>query len=131
VLAILIRRRLGRQDRKHQFEMLTDTESASLKRAQEMFTDGHYDLSVIEAWRALEARLRRALVQRHVHGHFEEWNDLRDAAHAAALLAKVPLTALDTLRDHWRTAVGVEPVTREQALEALGTTRSVLATIPL
>jgi hypothetical protein len=130
-LAVLIRLRLGRQDRSHQFHSLTETESAALKRAQEMYDQAHYDLSVIEVWRALEARLRRALLLRKVHGPFDEWNKLRDAAHQAGLLRKVPLTDLEKLRHHWRTAVGVEPVKREEALEALGTTRSILSTIPL
>jgi hypothetical protein len=131
LLAILIRLRLGRQDRNHQFDALTETESAALKRAQEMFDQGHFDLSVIEVWRALEARLRRALLQRHIHGHYDDWNKLRDAAHAAGLLAKVPLTSLDELRRHWQTAVGVEPLPRDAAADALMTARTVLATIPL
>src|SRR5262245_27295218 len=59
-LAILIRVRLSRQDHKHQFEALHQSESAALQRAKEMFDHAHYDLSVIEACRALEARLRRA-----------------------------------------------------------------------
>jgi hypothetical protein len=71
------------------------------------------------------------LLSRQIHGPFDDWNKLRDAAHGAGLLTKVPLTALDGLRQHWKTAVGVEPVTRESALDALGTTRTVLATIPL
>jgi hypothetical protein len=131
VLALFIRFRLGRQDRNHQFNTLTETEALALKRAQEMYDQGHYDLSVIEIWRGLESRLRRALLVRHVHGPFDDWSDLRDAAHAAGLLSKVPLTALDGLRRHWQTAVGVEPVTRDDALDALGTARSILATIPL
>jgi hypothetical protein len=131
MLAILIRLRLGRQDRSHQFDSLTETESAALKRSQEMFDQGHFDLSVIEVWRALEARLRRALLQRHVHVNGDDWNKLRDAAHAAGLLAKVPLTALDTLRGYWKIAVGVEPLPRDAAADALMTTRTVLATIPL
>lgn len=131
VLAVVIRLRLGRQDRNHQFHSLTETEAAALKRAQEMYDQAHYDLSVIEVWRALEARLRRALLLRQVHGPFSDWSHLRDAAHAAGLLSKVPLTALDNLRRHWQTAVGVEPVKRDDALDVLGTTRSVLATIPL
>jgi hypothetical protein len=130
-LAILIRARLTRQDRKHQFESLTETEAAALRRAQEMFDHDHYDLSVIEVWRALEARLRRALLRRKVHGHYEDWSDLRDAAHAAGLLAKVPLTTLDDLRRHWQTAVGVEPLPRTEAADALALARTVLSTIPL
>jgi hypothetical protein len=130
-LAVAIRLRLGGQDRSHQFHMLNETESAALKRAQEMYDQGHYDLSVIEIWRGLEARLRRSLLARQVHGPFDDWNRLRDAAHSAGLLAKVPLTALDGLRRTWQTAVGVEPVGREDAFEALATAKSILATIPL
>jgi hypothetical protein len=131
LLAGLIRRRLGHQDRKHQFDVLTDTESAALRRAQEMFDQAHYDLSVIEVWRALEARLRRALLLKSVHGPLDDWNRLRDAAHEAGLLAKVPLTALDELRRHWQTAVSVEPLPRPAAEAALLTARGILATIPL
>jgi hypothetical protein len=131
VLAALVRRRMTHQDRKHQFDVLTETEAAALRRAQEMFDQGHYDLSVIEVWRALEARLRRALLLRSVHGPFDDWNRLRDAAHEAGVLAKVPLTALDELRRHWQTAVSVEPLPRPAAESALATARSLLATIPL
>ncbi|HEY1380997.1 MAG TPA: hypothetical protein VGF55_29625 [Gemmataceae bacterium] len=131
LVALLIRRRLNRQDRNHRFDALTETESGALKRAEEMYCHAHYDLSVIEVWRALEARLRRALLTRHVRGQFDDWNKLRDAAHANGLLAKVPPTALDDLRQHWRTAVSVEPLPREAAAEALATAKTVLATIPL
>ena len=85
----------------------SETESAALKRAEEMYCHAHYDLSVIEVWRALEARLRRALLLKSVRGQFGDWNTLRDAAHAAGLLSKVPLTALDELRRHWQVAVYV------------------------
>lgn len=131
VLAVLIRLKLGRQDRSHQFNALTETESSALKRAQEMFDQGHFDLSVIEVWRALEARLRRALLQRHIHGPYDDWNKLRDAAHEAGLLKKVPLSTLDDLRQSWQIAVGVEPLPRDTAAAALMAARTVLATIPL
>ncbi len=131
VLAVVLRRRLSHQDRKARFEELTDVEGAALRRAQEMYDQAHYDLCVIEVWRALEARLRRALLLRSVRGQFDDWNRLRDAAHEAGLLAKVPLTALDELRRHWQVAVSVEPLPRQSAEQALATARSILATIPL
>jgi hypothetical protein len=131
LFAILIRVRLSRQDRTHQFETLHETEAAALRRAEEMFNHKHYDLSVIEVWRALEARLRRALLKKGVHGHYEDWQSLRDAAHAAGLLAKVPLTALDDLYRRWKTAISVDPLPREEAAEALASAKTVLATIPL
>jgi hypothetical protein len=130
VLAVLVRRRLAHQDRKHRFDHLTEAESAALRRAQEMFDQEHYDLSVIEMWRALEARLRRALLVKSARGHIDDWNQLRDAAHEAGVLAKVPLTALDELRRHWQVAVSVEPLPRPAAEAALMSARSILATIP-
>jgi hypothetical protein len=131
LLAVFLRRRLSRQDRKAQFDLLTETETLALRRAQDMFDHGHYDLCVIEVWRALEARLRRALLLKSVRGHIDGWNELRDAAHAAGLLSKVPLTALDELRRHWQVAVSVEPLPRPAAEAALVTARTILATIPL
>jgi hypothetical protein len=108
-----------------------DAESTALRRAQEMFDQSHYDLSVIEIWRALEARLRRALLLKSVRGHFDDWNALRDAAHEAGVLAKVTLTSLDELRRHWQVAVSVEPLPRSAAEAALASARRILATIPL
>jgi hypothetical protein len=130
LFAVLIRRRLTRQDQKARFDHLADVETASLRRAQELFADDHYDLAVVEVWRALEARLRRALVARSVRGDLDDWNRLRDAAHQYGLLAKVPLTQLDELRRHWQVAVSTEPLPRQAAEAALATARDVLATIP-
>ena len=41
---------------------LANHEIESLKRAKELFDNQHYDLSVVESWRALEARLRQVLL---------------------------------------------------------------------
>jgi hypothetical protein len=130
LLAVLIRRRMTRQDQKAGFDHLAEVETASLRRAQDLFADHHYDLSVVEVWRALEARLRRTLVARSVRGDLDDWNRLRDAAHEHGLLAKVPLTQLDELRRHWRVAVSTERLPRAAAEAALATARDVLATIP-
>jgi HEPN domain-containing protein len=131
LFAILIRVRLTRQDRVHQHDTLNEAESTALKRAQEMFDHGHYDLSAIEAFRGLEARLRRALLRKGVHGHYEDWNELRDAAHEAGLLAKVPPSALDDLYRRWKIAVGVDPLPRDEAAAALASVKTILSTIPL
>ena len=61
---------------------------------------------------------------------FDNWGQLRDAAHEHGLLAKVPLTALDELRRHWQVAVGTEPLPKPAAEAALATARDILATIP-
>jgi hypothetical protein len=70
-------------------------------------------------------------LKRGVHGHYDNWHNLRDAAHEAGLLAKVPLTALDRLHERWKTAISVDPLPRDEAAEALTSAKTVLATIPL
>ena len=64
LVAWRIRRRLGEQDRASRIAQLARQEVESLNQARELFDGQHYDLSVVEAWRALEARLRQVLLSR-------------------------------------------------------------------
>ncbi len=66
IVAWRIRRRLGEQDRVSKMAQLANQEIESLNRAKELFDSQHYDLSVVEAWRALEARLRQVLLNRGI-----------------------------------------------------------------
>ncbi len=66
VVAWRIRRRLGDRDRASRMEQLARQEADSLDQANTLFAGEHFDLSVVEAWRALEARLRQALLARRV-----------------------------------------------------------------
>ena len=63
LVAWRIRRRLGEQDRASRMAQLARQEVESLNQARELFDGQHYDLSVVEAWRALEARLRQVLLE--------------------------------------------------------------------
>ncbi len=63
LVAWRIRLRLGEQDRASRMALMAKQEVESLNQARELFDGGHYDLSVVEAWRALEARLRQVLAQ--------------------------------------------------------------------
>ena len=47
-------------------EQLARREAESLAHANELLCGNHYDLCVVEAWRALESRLRQALLSRRV-----------------------------------------------------------------
>jgi hypothetical protein len=131
VLAWRLRNRLSAGDRKAKLEQLAEQEAASLNRAPEMFAGNHYDLSVIESWRALQARLRRALL---LHGYGSPGNGpdtVVDAATRAGLLSPAARKLLQVVRGHWQTAVGTEPLTREAAEASLQATRDILSTIPL
>jgi hypothetical protein len=131
VLALWLRRRLSEQDRKAKIEQLTQQEMAALNRAPEMFDSNHYDLAIIESWKALEARLRRALLEHRYTNPGEKPEATINAAFRASLLKPAARASVDELRRQWQVAIGTEPSTRESADKALKTTRDLLATIPI
>jgi hypothetical protein len=131
LLAWRLRGRLSAQDRKSKIDQLAEQEAALLSQAPEMFATSHYDLSVIESWRALQARLRRALLLHGYGGENETPEAVVAAAERAGLLNPAARKLVQDVRGHWRVAMGTEPLTREAAEAALKATRDILATIPL
>jgi hypothetical protein len=131
VAAWWFRARLSDKDRNVTLEHLAEQEIGALDRARDMFASNHYDLSVIEAWKAIELRLRRALLIRGISGQIAKPEDLIHRATRAGLLSKPTLALLQNLREHWKVAVGTEPVSREAADMALSATRNILSTIPV
>jgi hypothetical protein len=131
LLAWLLRNRLGRQDEAAKIAQLADQEIASLNRVQNLFDQGHYDLSVIETWKAIEARLRRGLLLRGVSPPQSNAEALVRRARRAGVIHDAVLPHVKNLRNQWAIAVSVEPVTKESAQSALTTGRNILATIAL
>ncbi|HWE35616.1 MAG TPA: HEPN domain-containing protein [Isosphaeraceae bacterium] len=130
VVAWRIKHRLGERDRKAKMEQLARHESEALNRARELFEGEHYDLSVVEAYRALEARLRQALLARHVAPRGEGPQGVVHAAIRRGILREPTLGLVEELRRHWNVAVSVEPLPREAAVSALSAVRHVLSVIP-
>ncbi len=131
VLVFLFRGRLSDQDQSSKIKQFADQEIAALNRAREMFQSEHYDLSVIEAWRAIEARLRRALLARGIATGSESPQEMIDAAVRARLVHEPSAGMLQELRKQWNIAVSFEPLSREAAQSALRAARDILATIPI
>jgi HEPN domain-containing protein len=131
VLAWLLRNRLGRQDRTARVDQLAEREMESLNRARELFGQGHYDLSVIEAWRALEARLRRVLLSHSLSPAKSDPEALIRAAKRAGILGEPALRLLQDVEHQWRIAISTEPLSEAAAQNALDEARQILATIPL
>jgi hypothetical protein len=129
VLALRLRKRLGDQDRSVKINQLAEQEITSINRARALFEDNHYDLSVIEAWKAIEARLRRALLLRGVSSNENDPEAMIQLATRRGLLTKPTQGLLEELRRQWNVAVSVEPLTREAADLALSAARNILATI--
>lgn len=130
-VAWFLRRRMSEHDERSKAAQLEHQEVTSLDRARDLFLQEHYDLSVIEAWRAIEARLRRVLMARGLGGQADKPQVMIKAAVRAGLLRPAAENLLQELRRQWNVAISTEPLTREAADKALKAARDILATIPL
>jgi HEPN domain-containing protein len=131
VVAWRIRHRLGEQDRISRMAQLARMEAEALGQARELFEGEHYDLSVVEAWRALEARLRQALLGRRVVARLDDPHAVVRAATRKGILREPVLGVVEELNRHWHVAVGTEPLPRETAVAALSAVRHILSVIPV
>jgi hypothetical protein len=131
LIAWRIRGRLGEQDRLAKIEQLAKQESESLHRARAHFDADHYDLCVVEAWRALEARLRQVLLSRRVPARLPNSQAVVRVATRKGVLRETALAVLPKLQHHWSVAVSTEPLPRESAVEALSAVRHILSITPV
>ena len=119
IVARRIRGRLGEQDRLAKVAQLAKQEVDSLNRARSLFDGEHFDLCVVEAWRALEARLRAALLSRRVFVRADCPDRVIHVAVKKGLLREPALGVVEELRRHWAVAVSTDPLSREAAVESL------------
>ena len=131
VLGWRLRMHLSDQDRVASVEQLAEQEIRSLNRAGEMLAGDHFDLGVIEAWKALEARLRRVMLLRHLQPVGDNAETLIAAAGRAGILTEPARGLVQEVRQQWNVAVGPVPLAREPAEKTLQAVRDILATIAL
>ncbi len=130
VVAWRIRRRLGERDRFAKLEQLARQEALSLDQARALFESEHFDLAVVEAWRALEARLRQALLSRRVVARADGPQEVVRVATRRGILKEPTLGLVAELKRHWLVAVSTEPLSRESAAQSLGAVRYILSILP-
>ncbi|MFL5241075.1 MAG: hypothetical protein ACJ8FY_03120 [Gemmataceae bacterium] len=131
VLAWRGRTRLGDRDRTAKVRELAEEEVAALNQAREMALSNHYDLAVVQVWKALEARMRQSLLRRGVAPGNLDAQGLINAAQRAGILTAKNREHIEELRRQWNVAVSTEPLTREAAEKALAAARDILSTIAL
>ena len=131
LVAWRIRRRLGEQDRISKLTQLASLEIQSINRARVLFESQHYDLSVVESWRALEARLRQVLLTRGVVTDVADPQAVIRIAVKKGILHEPTLGLIAELKRHWAVAVSTEPLSSEAANESLSTVRHILSVIPV
>jgi HEPN domain-containing protein len=130
-LAFLLRGRLSNQDRSAKIEQFALQETNAVRQASELFETEHYDLCVMETWRAVEARLRQVLLRRGINIRKTSPAALIAAAKRAAIVTEPTLRLLQALEKTWHIAMSSEPTTRAAASEALTAGRQILATTAL
>lgn len=131
LVAWRIHRRLGEQDRAAKITQLARQEVESLSQARELFNGQHYDLSVIEAWRALEARLRQVLLVRRIAGRLENAHAVIHIATRKGVIREPVLGVVSELQRHCSHALSTEPIPREAAVESLSAVRHILSIVPV
>ena len=130
LLAWHIRGRLGEGDRAAKLAQLARQERESLGRARDLFRDEHFDLCVVEAWRALESRLRQILLARRVGSTLDSTEAVLHVATRRGVLVEPVLGLVDEMRRHWTIAVSTEPLEREAAASSLSAAKHILAVLP-
>jgi hypothetical protein len=131
LLAWMLRGRLADQDRLAKIDQLAKQEAAALQHAREMFAGDHYDLSVIEAWKAIAARLRRSLLAHKFIPRAEGADQLIELARRKRILSEPSYKMLKGLEQPLRVALGSEPLPQDAAKHCLSGARHILATIPV
>jgi HEPN domain-containing protein len=130
LIAWRIRHRLGEQDRVSKMAQLANQEIESINRARELFDSQHYDLCVVESWRALEARLRQVLLNRGIVTDPANAQDVIHVVVKKGILKEPTLGVVAELKRHWVVAVSTEPLSRDAANESLSAVRHILSIIP-
>jgi hypothetical protein len=130
LLAWMLRGRLATQDRTAKVKELMEEEILRVNRAQELFAGQYYDLSTIEMWKAVLARLRAGLLRRGIAPRRLTPEVLVRVSSRHGLLNEVSVARFRELREAWNIAMGSEPLSREAATKALEAGHQLLATVP-
>jgi uncharacterized protein (UPF0332 family) len=98
------------------------------RRAEQLYKDNHYDPAVVEAWKAIEVAARRALLQRGVPQQIRL--SLHREIEKYGLLPRILGQALNEVRQTRNLAAhAIEPITEEQARNAIAVTPRILAAL--
>jgi hypothetical protein len=124
--ALAIRRYLTRRDWTNKIDHLTDREMDTLKRARDMMDACHYDLAIIQSYKAVLLRLEMACLKRG----YPAGNPLANAR-KAGIISGANEGLLKVIVANNDVATSTTPVKPEAARETADATQRLLATIPV
>lgn len=132
VLSLDVVRRLGQalgiREKKAVSQQLEREEMQFFRRAEELLEGSHYDLAVVEAWKAIEVAARRSLLGRRGPEKFRL--PLYREIEMYELLPKSLIPVLHEVRRIRNLgAHAVEPISEEQARSAIELSARILAAL--
>lgn len=114
--------RLEKLERESAVKQLDEQGVVQLHRAEQLFASGHYDLAVVESWRAVESAARRNAIARGYPWDRNWINRMLDQ------MSGDLRNGFDTLRKNRNMAAhNVEATSQKQAQEALAVASKLLA----
>lgn len=123
----LIQAKLSEKDQEAVATSLSRDESLFINRAMELLSAEHFDLSIIEAFRAIEASAKKALLEKGVSYHPNKWVTV---VFQEKLLPTELSKALNTIwQARNKAAHGAEPISKVQAYELVSVASRIVAVL--
>jgi len=121
---------LAEKDKSSAVEQLSNRQASLLSRASEMYALGHYDLSVLESFRAVETSIRKVLHTKDVAFRGKTTIEMLKVAERAGIIDPQLLGYIHEIRRIRNQAVHAgEPISQEAAEEALALAKKVVASL--
>jgi HEPN domain-containing protein len=123
----IFQRRLAEREKNATTEQLSKEETLFMKRAQELIRSKHYDLAVVEAFKAIEVSAKKVLFEQ---GRYFQPNKWLSTISNSEILPKELIQGLNRIREVRNVAAhGVEPVSSETAKEIIPLAARIVATL--
>lgn len=127
-LVRFVRESLARKERNAVATQLELEERTLLRRAEELLRLKHYDLVVVESYKAVEVAIRKALLRRGMETRIRPGMLWVDELQKSQLIDPKLLPALDSFRRFRNLAAHhIEPVSEQIAVESLATANKIIA----
>jgi len=121
-------KQLSKKDKSSSIDQLTGKETTFISRANELFEAGHYDLSVVESFKAIETSLRKLLIAKNVRFQKLAIMDMLTAGERAELISKELSGRVNKARSiRNQAAHAVEPTSRETATEVIQLSQQIIS----
>jgi len=121
---------LAEKDKSSAVEQLSNREASLISRASQMHALGHYDLAVLESFRAIETSIRKALRRKDISLRPRTMIEMLKVAEKAGIIDPELRGYIQKIRIMRNQAAHAgEPISQEAAEDALALAKKVIASL--